>query len=78
MEKMLRCSYCNAILKLQIGYTGCEWETVAGEGSGYGHEISLQCTNDGCATCFPLVHAKESHDVSVVKEERRHFRNHNL
>ncbi|MEB8638327.1 hypothetical protein P4H32_32385 [Bacillus cereus] len=77
-KKMLKCPYCNSDLQLRISYTGADWDTVAGDGSGYGWPIELNCTNDSCATIFPLVHAKEMHHVSVVKEEYRHFKNYNL
>jgi hypothetical protein len=66
MLKPLKCPYCESILELRIGYSGTDWDTVAGEGLGYGHVISLQCTNDSCATSMPLVHAKNMNDVSVV------------
>lgn len=77
-KKMLRCPYCESELQLSIGYSGCDWDTVKGEGSGYGWPISLDCTNESCAIIFPLVHAKEMHSVSVVKEEYRNFKNYNL
>jgi len=77
-KKMLKCPYCDSVLELRIGFSGCDWDTVKGEGSGYDNPISLSCTNESCATIFPLVHAKEMHYVSVVKEEFRHFINHNL
>lgn len=77
-KKMLKCPYCDSELQLSIGFTGADWDTVAGDRSGYGWPISLDCTNDGCAKIFPLVHAKEMHSVSVVKEEYRNFKNHNL
>lgn len=77
-KKMLKCPYCNSDLQLQIGYTGADWDTVAGEGSGFGHEISLNCMGDTCASVFPLIHAKESYHVSVVVEKYRHFENYNL
>lgn len=77
-KKMLKCPYCDSDLELHQGYTGCDWDTIKGEGSGYGWVLNLQCSNDNCATIFPLVHSKEMHDVSVVKEEFRHFKNYNL
>lgn len=76
--KMLKCPYCGSDLKLEIGYTGMDWETVAGKGSGYGHVIHLSCMNDYCATVFPLVHVNDPYNVSVVKKELRHFKETNL
>jgi hypothetical protein len=76
--KMIKCPYCDAQLELRIGYTGADWDTVAGKGSGFGHAISLQCPNDACAVSMPLLHVKEMHHVSLVKEDRRHFKNYNL
>lgn len=77
-KKMLKCPYCDSDLELTIGYTGADWLTVAGDRSGYGHEISLGCLNDSCASIFPLVHVKEMHHVSVVQEKYRNFKKTNM
>lgn len=68
MQK-LKCPECNSNLKLQIGYTGCDWETVKGEGSGYGFELSLLCTNEDCRRIFTIGHLKNEFDFSEVIDE---------
>lgn len=65
MDK-LKCPECNSVLKLSIGYTGADWDCKKGEGSGYGHELSLKCINDGCARVFTLGNLKESYHFSEV------------
>lgn len=77
-KTMLKCPNCETELQLKITFSGADWETVAGDRSGYGHPISLVCNNDKCASIYPLVHVKNPHDVSVVKEEHRSFVNYNL
>lgn len=78
MKKMLTCPYCSSGLEMKISYSGCDWNCEAGERSGYGWEVNLHCLNDHCSVIFPLLHTKEMHHVSVVKEEYRHFKNYNL
>lgn len=70
---ILKCPCCKSKLRLTIGYSGCDWDTVAGEGSGYGWPIELICTNERCAIVYPLVHAKSLDSVSFVKPEYRNY-----
>lgn len=77
-KKNLKCPYCNSDLSLEMGYSGADWETIAGEGSGYGYVLSLECMNNTCASVFDLVHAKNSDSVSVVLPKYRHFVGTNL
>mgnify|MGYP000064844623 CR=1 FL=1 len=63
---MLKCNECGSVLKLSIGYTGCDWNTEAGEGSGYGYEVSLDCTNANCARIYTIGHIKNINDFSPV------------
>lgn len=63
----LQCPECNATLKLTIGYTGMDWESKAGEGSGFGHEMSLNCTNDRCTRVFTLGYLRNEYDFSPVR-----------
>lgn len=67
MKKYLKCPYCDTELELSIGYDGCDWNSAAGEGSGFGHIVSLECPNDGYI--FPLLRVKESCDVSRESDE---------
>ncbi|MFL1672513.1 hypothetical protein [Paenibacillus dendritiformis] len=77
-KKMLKCPYCDFDLVLHQGFTGADWDTVEGKGSGFGWVLSLECPNEDCSKVFPLVHSKEMHSISVVKEEYRNFKNKNL
>lgn len=65
--QLLKCPECNSVLKLDIAYSGCDWNTKQGKGSGYGWEISLQC--DYCGRLFTLGHMKNSYDFSELKNE---------
>jgi len=66
MQKLI-CPECNTPLNLSIGYTGCDWDTKAGKGSGYGWQVSLSC--DNCGRLFPIGYVKEYHDFSKLKDE---------
>ena len=39
----LKCPGCGHILTIDFGYDGCDWDSEAGEGSGYGYEVGLVC-----------------------------------
>ena len=69
----LKCPNCGSILHLEIGYTGCEWDTVAGEGSGYGYPLSLCCNKQGCGCVFTLGNLRNSCDFSEVIEKMRPY-----
>ena len=61
------------------GYTGCDRDCEAGEGSGYGYDISLECDGkDGCGCSIPLGHIKNYGDFSVVGEDLRAFNKGNM
>jgi hypothetical protein len=62
--KKLKCHNCDTILKLVICFTGCDWDTKKGEGSGYGYPISLDC--DNCGSVHTLGHVKGYGDFSEV------------
>ena len=53
---------CGSNLELSVGYTGADWNCEAGDGSGYGWEVSLVCPS--CGRCYVICHTKDSHDVS--------------
>lgn len=71
---MLKCPSCNSDLKLSQGYTGADWDCEAGEGSGYGHVISLDCTDDSCACIFSLGYVKGINDFSPVIDKYKSFK----
>ncbi|MEA4900496.1 hypothetical protein [Desulfitobacterium sp.] len=67
--QMLKCPVCNSILKLNISYSGCDWDTKAGKGSGYGWEVSLDCINSKCASLFTIGHVRNINDFVGLKDE---------
>lgn len=67
MMPMLKCPKCDNVLKLQIGYTGCDWDTKKGKGSGYGWEVSLTC--DNCGRLYTIGHVKELNNFAELKDE---------
>lgn len=61
----LKCSGCgNEKLEFSVGYSGADWDCQEGEGSGYGHEVSLICPE--CGRAYTICHCKNSWDVSPV------------
>jgi len=66
---MLKCPKCNSILKLDIAYSGCDWDTQAGQGSGYGWEVSLHCQS--CGRLFTIGHIKDYNNFEELKPELR-------
>lgn len=66
MSIKLDCPVCGSLLKLSVAYTGADWDCKAGEGSGFVHQLSLDCTNVDCNRFYTLGHLKEEHDFSEV------------
>jgi len=64
----LKCPLCNTNLKLSVGFTGCDWDTVKGEGSGYGWDVSLVCLNDDCRALFTIGHVRNEYDFAEMKD----------
>lgn len=71
MPKMIKCPKCGSDLKLSVGFTGADWNTKAGEGSGYGWEITLDCTKFGCGRVYPIGNIKKYSDFTEVKDESK-------
>lgn len=69
MKYKLKCPACDSDLELSVGFTGCDWDTKAGEGSGYDYPLSLDCTNNNCARVYPLVHLKNENCFSEVLDK---------
>ncbi len=67
--KNLNCGSCGKELKISVGYTGADWNTKAGDRSGYGYEISLDCE---CGRTYPIGNTRGINDFSPSKwmEER--------
>ena len=68
-----RCQDCGQPLYLSVGYTGADWDTVAGRDSGHGHEISLHCSQ--CNRVYPLLGVT---DLREVSPHTHAFRDHSL
>lgn len=62
----LVCPDCGAELEVSVAYDGCDWDSVAGEGSGFCWCVSLDCT--ACSRTFPVGRVKRSHHFSENKE----------
>jgi hypothetical protein len=60
----LKCPSCNSELELEIAFSGCDWETVAGEGSGYKYPMALKCISDRCVYVFTLGYVNDAHCFS--------------
>ncbi len=56
----LVCPACGAELELHIGYDGCDWNSIAGEGSGFDYSVHLQCTC--CPRTYPVGRVKKEKD----------------
>lgn len=63
----LKCPNCGSDLDLEIGFTGCDFDCEAGEGSGYDYEVSLACNKNGCGRVFKLGMIKKYSDFSRIK-----------
>lgn len=71
---MLKCPSCNSDLELSQGYTGADWDSEAGGGSGYGHNISLDCPEFGCGRVFLLGFVRREKDFSPVIDKYKSFK----
>lgn len=66
MDK-LQCPGCGYNLKLIIGYSGCDWDTTKGEGSGFNYPVSLKCNK--CGRVYTIGHVKKEKDFAEMKDE---------
>ena len=53
---------CGTVLEMNIGYTGADWDSKAGDGSGYGWEVELVCPS--CGRCYVVGYLKHEYDIS--------------
>lgn len=65
----LKCTACGSELRLEVAFTGCDWETEAGKGSGYNWPISLKCPNPDCAIIYTIGHVKNYGDFVGMADE---------
>jgi hypothetical protein len=70
VKYILKCPCCQSPLKLKVAFSGCDWETEAGDGSGYDYPLSLDCTNDNCARTYTLGYLKSYGSFSPVKDHK--------
>ena len=77
--RKLTCPSCGSELHLHMGFDGCDWESVAGEGSGYNWSLYLACPSEDCGRIYQLIRMKgrpteySDPDFSEVVEERRSY-----
>lgn len=67
----LKCPHCNHILTIDFVYDGCDWNSEAGEGSGYDYEVGLVCNH--CGSYYPIVRTRKINDAVCVKEKIRPY-----
>lgn len=72
MEK-LKCPVCGGELHLSLGYDGCDWDSAAGEGSGYGYSLSLICRTETCRRAYELGRLRDSLEFSEPIESLRAY-----
>ena len=70
-EFKLKCPDCNAVLNLSVGFDGCDWDSVKGEGSGFNYEITLECPE--CGRLYPVGRLKREADFCENTEARRPY-----
>lgn len=64
MNNILKCPSCNSPLSLTVSYSGCDWESEAGEGSGYKYPLMLDCTE--CPRVYDLGYLNSDRAFSPV------------
>ena len=62
----LKCADCgNNDLKFHVAFTGAEWNCEAGNKSGYGYEVMLECSE--CGRVYHICNCRKEGDVSPAK-----------
>lgn len=74
MEKFLKCPDCGSDLELWQAYSGCDWNSEKGEGSGFGWEVYLACRGNSCARVYLLGYTKELHHFVTPIEKLRPYK----
>ena len=63
----LKCADCgNNDLKFHVAFTGAEWNCEAGDNSGYGYEVMLECSE--CGRVYHICNCRKEGDVSAAKQ----------
>lgn len=60
---MPKCEVCGSRLEMSVGYTGADWNSKAGEGSGFGWEVALICPD--CGRMYTVCYCKNERDISM-------------
>lgn len=74
MNDNLKCPVCGTELEFEFSFDGCDWDSKAGEGSGFDNQISLCCPKMGCGRVFPIVRVKKESDFSEVIDKIKRFK----
>lgn len=68
MKNILKCPSCNSPLSLTVAFSGCDWNSEAGEGSGYNYPLMLDCIE--CPRVFNLGYLNSDRAFSPVKKQK--------
>lgn len=64
----LKCSACGSLdIRMHVGCDGADWDSEAGEGSGFDFGIDLVC--EDCGRCYPVCRLKDEFAVSPLREK---------
>lgn len=64
----IRCAGCGGYnIKMSVGFDGADWNSEAGEGSGYKYSINLDC--EDCGRVYPVCRLKNEFAVNPIKEK---------
>lgn len=62
------CSCGSQNITCNVSFDGCDQKSEAGQGSGFGYLISLECEN--CGRVYPIGWLKAYHDFSQLKDKQ--------
>ncbi len=64
----IRCAGCGGYnIKMSVYFDGADWDSEAGEGSGYKYGVDLCC--DDCGRSYPVCRLKNEFAVNPIKEK---------
>lgn len=64
----LVCAGCGGDLKFDINLVGGDWNSEAGEGSGFDCAVHLECDKMGCGRIYIVGYLKNEHAISPPKK----------